>query len=54
MADNPKVTHLNAKKQKGVCKKRTQKMAPLHEKTPLIESAKLSKLAGRKVLLKLG
>ena len=52
MADNPNVTHPNAKKHKGVCK--TEKMAPLHEKTPLIESAKLTKLAGRKVLLKLG
>ena len=28
-------------------------MDPLHEKTPLIKSAKLSKLAGREVLLKL-
>ena len=38
-------------KQKGVCER--VKMEPLHEKTPIIKSAKLSKLAGREVLLKL-
>ena len=38
-------------KQKGVCER--VKMEPLHEKTPIIRSAKLSKLAGREVLLKL-
>ena len=38
-------------KQKEVCER--VKMEPLHEKTPIIKSAKLSKLAGREVLLKL-